>query len=41
VVNGAVQCNLTAQRLNNDIAHRLDNIVPFCVECNRAMSNRE
>ena len=39
VVNGVVECNLTAQRLNNDIAHHLDNIVPLCVECNRAMSN--
>ena len=38
---GAVVSNLTAQRLNNDIAHEVDNIIPYCTECNRAMSNRE
>jgi hypothetical protein len=40
VVNGTVECNLTAQRLNNDIAHHMDNVIPFCVECNVALSNR-
>jgi hypothetical protein len=26
--------NITAQRLNNDLAHYLNNIVPFCNYCN-------
>jgi hypothetical protein len=39
---GNITSNLTAQRVNSkDAAHELDNIVPFCIECNRAMSNRE
>ena len=36
---GRITSNLTAQRLNNDIAHELDNVVPLCIECNRALSN--
>ena len=39
---GRLECNLTAQRLNNKlVGHQLDNIVPFCRDCNVAMSNRE
>ena len=39
--HGKVECNLTAQRLNNAAAHHLDNIVPYCTYCNAYMSNRE
>ena len=38
--HGKVECNLTAQRLNNDAAHHVDNIVPYCVYFNAYMSNR-
>ena len=38
---GNLVSNITAQRINNDLAHELDNVLPFCVECNRAMSNRD
>ena len=31
---GVVKCNLTAQRLNNDEDHNLNNIIPFCRYCN-------
>jgi hypothetical protein len=40
VCDGSVDCNLTAQRINNDIAHELDNVLPFCCSCNCALSNR-
>jgi hypothetical protein len=32
--------NLTAQRIDNSIGHQLDNIVPCCVFCNCALSNK-
>ena len=32
--------NLTAQRIDNSLAHQIDNIVPLCRWCNCAMSNR-
>ena len=35
-----IESNLTADRLDNDLDHNLDNIVPFCVSCNCAKSNR-
>ena len=38
---GKIDCNLTAQRLDNDLGHYLDNVVPYCIWCNMAMSNRE
>jgi hypothetical protein len=38
---GRITSNLTAQRDNNDIAHELENVFPMCIECNRALSNRE
>ena len=38
---GKIDCNLTAQRLDNALGHYIDNIVPYCVWCNMAMSNRE
>jgi hypothetical protein len=34
-----VRCNLTADRIDNDIGHELDNIKPMCVQCNTAKSN--
>jgi ABC-type transport system involved in Fe-S cluster assembly fused permease/ATPase subunit len=37
---GKIDCNLTAQRVCNSEAHHLDNVVPYCVYCNTAMSNR-
>ena len=37
---GKIDCNLTAQRVCNNEAHHLDNVVPYCVYCNTAMSNR-
>ena len=36
-----IDCNLTAQRVCNNEAHHLDNVVRYCVYCNTAMSNRE
>ena len=35
-----VESNPTAQRLDNNIAHQLDNLIPFCKHCNRALSNK-
>ena len=31
---GGIMSNLTAQRVNNEVAHTLDNIVPYCRRCN-------
>lgn len=36
-----VSSNLTAQRLDNTIGHEVDNIVPYCLYCNCAVSNRD
>ena len=38
---GKIDCNLTAQRLDNSVGHYVDNVVPYCIYCNMAMSNRE
>ena len=38
--HGKTDCNLTAQRVCNNKPHHLDNVVPYCVYCNTAMSNR-
>ena len=38
--HGRIDCNLTAQRVCNNEAHHLDTVIPFCVYCNAAMSNR-
>ena len=35
-----LDCNLTAQRVCNSEARHLDNVVPYRVYCNTAMSNR-
>ena len=39
--NGKVDCNLTAQRVNNEECHHLENLVAYCVYCNTSVSNRE
>ena len=36
-----IERNLTAQRLRNKEARHLDNIAPYCVDCNAYMPNRE
>ena len=38
--HGRIQCNLTAQRVCNNEAHHLDNVIPYCVYCNAAMPTR-
>ena len=38
---GKIDCNLTAQRLDNSVGHYVDNVVPYCIYCNMSMSNRE
>ena len=32
--------NLTAQRVDNNLPHLIDNVVPCCIWCNCALSNR-
>jgi len=39
--HGKIECNITAQRVNNNEAHHIDNIIAYCVYCNCYMSNRE
>ena len=39
--NGKVDCNLTAQRVNNEECYHLENLVAYCVYCNTSVSNRE
>ena len=34
IKGGNITTNLTAQRVNNEYAHTLDNIVPYCKLCN-------
>jgi hypothetical protein len=40
VENGKIKSNITAQRLDNSLAHAISNIIPYCVYCNVAQSNR-
>ena len=40
-VAGKVDCNLTAQRVDCNEGHVVCNVVPYCIYCNTAMSNRE
>ncbi|MFM7985973.1 MAG: hypothetical protein ACKPKO_42325, partial [Candidatus Fonsibacter sp.] len=37
---GNIKCNLPAQIVSNNEAHHLDNVMPYCVYCNTAMSNQ-
>ena len=32
--NGNIMSNLTCQRVNNELTHTLENIVPYCCRCN-------
>ena len=32
--------NITAQRIDNTIGHEIDNIIPLCLFCNCALSNK-
>lgn len=38
--SGFATSNITAQRLDNSKDHNLDNVVPMCVRCNCALSNK-
>jgi DNA-directed RNA polymerase subunit N (RpoN/RPB10) len=38
--DGNVITNITADRIDNDIGHQLDNIRPCCRACNCALSNK-
>ena len=40
VDNNNVDCNVTAQRIDNTVGHNIDNIIPYCVYCNVSQSNR-
>ena len=40
MVNNKIESNLTADRIDNELDHNLENIVPLCVSCNCAKSNR-
>ena len=34
IKGGNITTNLTAQRVNNDYTHTLDNVIPYCKRCN-------
>ena len=38
--NNTVESNITADRINNDIAHLKTNCRLMCVECNKSKSNK-
>ena len=38
IVDGKVESNLSADRVDNDECHHLNNIVPLCVSCNQRKS---
>jgi hypothetical protein len=39
VDNGKIECNITAQRVDNSLCHSINNIIPYCVYCNVSQSN--
>ena len=39
--NGRIETTMTAQRIDNQVAHNMDNIVPYCKWCNCALSDKE
>jgi hypothetical protein len=41
IVDKKIQSNLSAQRLDNSIAHEKENCVPWCAICNCIVSNRD
>ena len=38
--NATVKCDLTANRIDNELPHSIDNIEPMCVHCNCSLSNK-
>ena len=40
VDKGNIDCNITAQRVENSIGHEISNVIPYCVYCNIGQSNR-
>ena len=38
IVDGRVESNLTADRVDNSESHHLNNVVPLCVSCNQRKS---
>ena len=38
--SGNLRCNLTANRIDNELGHDIDNIEPMCVSCNSSLSNK-
>ena len=41
IKDNRVESNLSAQRIDNEVAHQLDNTIPFRKGCNCALSNKE
>ena len=41
IENGKIESSLSAQRIDNEVGHTIDNIIPFCVYCNCSLSNRD
>ena len=41
MIKGNIHTNLTAQRINNDICHTIENCIAYCKNCNCAASNKE
>jgi hypothetical protein len=41
VIDKKIVCNLSAQRLDNELPHEKDNCVPWCGMCNCMVSNRD
>jgi len=39
--NGKFESNLSAQRLSNHDAHHLNNIIPYCIDCNTSLSDKD
>ena len=39
-VTNRLDCDFTANRLDNDICHSLDNVEPMCYSRNRHLSNK-
>ena len=41
IEQGKISTNFTAQRIDNNVAHEIDNIIAFCTYCNVASSNHD
>ena len=35
-----ITSNITANRIDNDLSHTIDNIIPMCIICNQSLSNK-